>query len=131
MAIRIENPTRGGSEWTTVKRARKFIGRLLADWVIPGVSIRFRDEARQKQAHFAVRRGELEAARIEADRVTHRQVASAKAIHGVPVTKPRDLLAPSPRRYFASDRAVWKNRQGRTDGERAFVRRAEEARRGK
>jgi len=39
-----------------------------------------------------------------------------------PVVAFMEVLAPSPRRHFWSDKSVWKQKQGRTRGEEQFMR---------
>lgn len=93
-----------------MRRARAFVVNGRAEWVAFEHSIRFLAQA-EIQAHQclheaqALRAAEM-AKSLQADRAVHAVVANHKQIKGLPLNRPTEMLAPSPRKYFWWRKAV-------------------------
>ena len=97
--VRILNPKPGGAQRVNGARADELVyQRRIAEYVGKS-AIRMIDCHQVK-----------EAAGIDADRAIHSLRAGARQLAGVPVIKPQELLAPSPRAGWAWEKAVWRRR---------------------
>lgn len=86
--IRIENPI-AGAAFTSLNRARRFVKRGLAEWVAPGVSIRFiRDPRDHRDAASPIK----EATRYWYERSVETGIAQLAALANTPVVAPSKLL---------------------------------------
>jgi len=86
--IKIENPI-GGSGFTSLNRARRFVKRGLAGWIEPGASIRFvRDPRDHRDAASPVK----EATRYWYERSVQTGLAHVTALANTPVVALSKLL---------------------------------------
>jgi len=102
--IRIENPV-GGCGFTSEKRAIRFVAQGRAEWVKPGVSIRF---IQSDHRHVSARRS-VDETRYWYERAAHTGVAQPAALANIPVVAPGVLLGFG-KRKGASRRTFMANR---------------------
>ncbi len=87
--IRIENPI-AGSGFTSLNRAKRFLKRGLAEWVEPGVSIRFIRDPRDHRDQSAQQSGGL--TRYWYERAAHSGIADTAELANTPVVAAAKLL---------------------------------------
>lgn len=109
--IRVLNPIHPG-DMIPLEAAVRHVARGAAQWVaLAGGErgIEFVGHAQRSAEASAI-----------ANRAVHSSIATPAQVAGLPMVRPGDVLAPSPRRNFASEHSVHRHKQGRTEGERAF-----------
>jgi len=87
--IRIENPL-AGAGFTSKNRARRFVGRGLAEWVEFGISIRFLRDPRDHRETSA--RKQADATRYWYERAAHTGMAQLPELANLPMVRPHVLL---------------------------------------
>jgi hypothetical protein len=85
--IRIENPV-AGCGFTSKNRAKRFVGQGRAEWVEPGVSIRFI----QSDHRHASARKSADTTRYWYERAAHTGLAQLSELANLPMIKPHVLL---------------------------------------
>lgn len=93
VSIRLIHSTK--TEFTSIRAARKFVARGLADWVNDH-TIKFRSEAERKAIQHAQERQSRAtqdaAAGVTSDKAVHSDIASLKQLRGVPIQMPHRML---------------------------------------
>lgn len=88
--IRIENPA-SGPGFTSGNRARRFVAQGRAEWVEPGVSIRF---IQSDHRHTSARRS-VEQTALAYDQAARRGMAQIVEVANLPAVQPWKLLGMS------------------------------------
>lgn len=93
--VRILNPMPGGVTRLSLEACVRHVARGAAEWVTAAGG--------ERCIEFS---GHQREAAERTQREIHSTIALDAQIRGLPLLKPREMLAPSPRRYFGSKRSV-------------------------
>jgi hypothetical protein len=95
IAVRILNPLPGGTTHTSLEAAVRHVARGAAEWVTAAGG--------ERCIEFG---GHQRAAAERTQREIHSTLATDGEMKQLPLLKPREMLAPSPRRHFWSKSSV-------------------------